>query len=60
MSLKWHPDRWVSMPIYNMAVQEAFEMIGESYKILSGETQHGNSVNETIDDYRFGSFTTDM
>ena len=37
MSLKWHPDRWASMPIYNLAVQEIFELISESYKILASQ-----------------------
>lgn len=46
MSLKWHPDRWSSMPIYSVAVQQAFEMVGDAYKTLfEGDgTEEGEGV----------------
>ena len=35
-SLQWHPDRWVGMSMYTLAVQGAFELITEAYGELTG------------------------
>ena len=34
-SLQWHPDRWVGMSRYHIAVQGAFELIHEAYEALT-------------------------
>jgi hypothetical protein len=33
-SLQWHPDRWVGLSQYSVAVQAAFELVHEAYDHL--------------------------
>jgi hypothetical protein len=34
LSLLWHPDRWIGMERYQLAVQGAFDLIAQSYQAL--------------------------
>eukprot|EP01038_Epipyxis_sp_PR26KG_P011455 gene11455-15346_t len=49
-SLQWHPDRWAGMSIYTHAVQGAFELVSEAYRILteSPAATDGKSNNEDV------------
>ncbi len=42
-SLQWHPDRWVGMELYKLAVQGAFELVAEAYRMLTEDTTSDGS-----------------
>lgn len=43
-SLQWHPDRWVGLAMYSLAVQGAFELINEAYETLLLSDQESDSA----------------
>jgi len=52
LSLDWHPDRWLTFPLYTSHIQTFFSYIGDAYRVLESHKKEAGYSSER-EEHRF-------